>query len=1057
MIRQNQTNMKSKLLFSLLAVLFLSTFSTSAQTISCGDLFIDPAGPAANYADNTDYIVTICPTNPGDHVTVTFTSFNIEANWDALYVFDGNSIDATQIASTNPAANVPGGLPGGFWGGTNPGPFTSTSADGCLTFRFRSDNAVTTPGWIAEISCETIITCPKPTNIAVNYNNPSNVTLDWTENGTATQWEVLALPANSGTPTVTSTGTITSASTYVFTNLTESFYTFYVRAVCSSTENSTWSNPYSVWLPLCASPSVSISNISAYSAVLNWTAIGTTQYEILILPAGSPAPTAASIGIVASSPYTVMGLNATSTYDVYIRTICSPSYSTDWATPVSFTTTIGGSPLITNTSNYTAEQLISNVLVNNPCITISNVSSVTGTNFGSVNGIGYFTNANPTFPLTSGIILSSGNAQSAPGPNTSTIGEGVISWMGDPELENIITTATGNVMNSYNATKLEFDFSSLNEFMSFNFLFASEEYGTFQCNYSDAFAFLLTDIETGVTTNLAVVPGTTTPVSVVTIRDAANNPACSSENIGYFAQYNLGNNIYNSATNYNGQTAVMTASSAIIPNHNYHIKLVIADRGDNIYDSSVFIEAGSFTSGPPECNDKVQLVAFIDENNNGIKDNNEVNFTYGSFVTQQNNVEPTTNITSPLGTYTIYDSTANTYDFSYTINPEMSTYYTAAAITYNDINIAVNPNQTLYFPVTLIQSFNDVTVSIVPATQPRPGFTYINKIVYRNQGIAATAGTITFVKSPVTSILSIDQADAITNADGFTYTFTNLQPYESRAIYVTMSIPEIPTVNLGDLLTNSASVSAPSNDINLTNNTFSNSQVVVASYDPNEVTEAHGPKIEFNQFTSNDYLYYTIHFQNTGTANAINVRVEDLLDSKIDPSSIRMISASHDYILERVNNHLVWKFDFINLVGALQNDVLSKGYITFKVKLNPGFAVGDIIPNAASIYFDTNPAIVTTTFNTQFVATLGNSSFTSNNITIYPNPARNLVQINLENTSETINNIRLYDIVGKTINTIENCSASQVALDVSNLSKGVYLIEITSEHNVKQIKKLIVE
>jgi hypothetical protein len=204
--------MKSKLLFSLLAVLFLSTFSTSAQTMTCGDLFTDPAGPAANYEDNTDYIVTICPTNPGDHVTVTFTSFNIEANWDALYVFDGNSIDATQIASTNPAANGPGGLPGGFWGGTNPGPFTSTSADGCLTFRFRSDSAVAAPGWIAEISCETIITCPKPTNIAVNYNNPGNVTLDWTENGTATLWEVLAMPVNSGVPTSASTGTITSSN-----------------------------------------------------------------------------------------------------------------------------------------------------------------------------------------------------------------------------------------------------------------------------------------------------------------------------------------------------------------------------------------------------------------------------------------------------------------------------------------------------------------------------------------------------------------------------------------------------------------------------------------------------------------------------------------------------------------------------------------------------------------------------------------------------------------------------------------------------------------------------
>jgi hypothetical protein len=1049
--------MKSKLHFSLLAVLFLSIFSSFSQTISCGDVFTDPAGATANYDNNSDYIVTICPTNPGDHVTVTFTSFNTEADWDALYVFDGNSIDAVQISSVNPAAYVPGGLPGGYWGATIPGPFTSTSADGCLTFRFRSDTSINNPGWSADISCDTVITCPRPSNLLANYNTPTNVTLSWTENGSATQWEVLAVPANTGGPTSASTGTLTSANPYVFDSLTAADYVFYVRAVCSSSDNSNWSNPYVFTMPACLTPTVNVSNVSAYSAVINWTALGSTQYEVLVVPSGTPAPLATDTGIIVPSPYTVTGLNALSTYDVYIRTLCSPSYATDWSTAVPFTTTNNGAPLLTNTSDYTPEQLINNVLVNNPCITISNVTSVTGTNYGSVNGIGYFTNVNTTFPLSNGIILSSGNALSAPGPNISTVGEGASNWSGDAELENIITTATGNVMNSFNATKLEFDFSSLNEFMSFNFLFASEEYGTFQCDYSDAFAFLLTDLETGITTNLAVVPGTTTPVSVVTIRDAANNTACSSENIGYFAQYNLGNNIYNSATNYNGQTAVMTASSAILPNHNYHIKLVIADRGDSIYDSSVFIEAGSFTSGPPECNDKVQLVAFVDENNNGIKDNNEVNFTYGSFATQQNNVDPTTNITSPFGTYTIYDSTANTYDFSYNINPEVSAYFTASPVTYNDINIAVNPNQTLYFPVTLTQGFNDVTVSIVPVTQPRPGFTYTNKIVYRNQGVATTSGTITFVKSAVTSILSVDQADAITNADGFTYTFTNLQPYETRAIYVTMSIPEIPTVNLGDLLTDSAAVSAPSNDINLANNTFSNTQVVVASYDPNEVTEAHGGKIQFNQFTSNDYLYYTIHFQNTGTANAINIRVEDLLDNRIDPASIRMISASHDYILERVNNHLVWKFNFINLVGALQNDALSKGYITFKVKLNPGFAIGDIIPNAASIYFDSNPAIVTNAFNTQFVATLGNSSFTSNDVTIYPNPAHNLVQINLQNTSETLNSIRLYDVLGKTITSMENIAASQTSIDVSNLSKGVYLIEITSEHNLKQIKKLIIE
>jgi hypothetical protein len=185
--------------------------------------------------------------------------------------------------------------------------------------------------------------------------------------------------------------------------------------------------------------------------------------------------------------------------------------------------------------------------------------------------------------------------------------------------------------------------------------------------------------------------------------------------------------------------------------------------------------------------------------------------------------------------------------------------------------------------------------------------------------------------------------------------------------------------------------------------------------------------------------------------------VENLLDARIDPTSIRMISSSHDYILERVNNHLVWKFNYINLVGAIQNEDLSKGYITFKVKLLPGFAVGDIIPDNASIYFDSNPAIITNTFNTQFVTTLNNSTFTSNDIAIYPNPAHNVVQINLQNTSETLTSIKIFDVLGKTINSIDNIKANQTSIDVSNLSKGVYLLELTSEHNLKQIKKLIIE
>ena len=118
--------MKKTLLLTLF--LFLGT-QTAIHSQECGGTFTDPAGATVNYTNNSDYTVTICPSNPGEYVTVTFTSFQTEINYDALYVFNGNSIASSQIPSANGAANVPGGLAGGFWGTTLPGPFTSTSPD----------------------------------------------------------------------------------------------------------------------------------------------------------------------------------------------------------------------------------------------------------------------------------------------------------------------------------------------------------------------------------------------------------------------------------------------------------------------------------------------------------------------------------------------------------------------------------------------------------------------------------------------------------------------------------------------------------------------------------------------------------------------------------------------------------------------------------------------------------------------------------------------------------------------------------------------------------------
>ncbi|MEO4006743.1 choice-of-anchor L domain-containing protein [Flavobacterium sp. CAU 1735] len=265
-------------------------------------------------------------------------------------------------------------------------------------------------------------------------------------------------------------------------------------------------------------------------------------------------------------------------------------------------------PITVNSNTYTVPQLVQDVLINSQCAQISNVTWRTGNTNGqnSENGIGYFQNTNPNFPIQSGVILSTGRATSASGPNNGILSQGSTSWTGDADLKQTMVQA-GVVNNAFtytNASYIQFNFTPLTNSFSFNFLFASEEYGMYQCttDYADAFAFILTNLTTGQSTNLAVVPGTSTPISVFTIKDQINNAICASLNPTYFGMYYPENGFPPAPIHFIGRTVVMNASATVTPNTPYRIKMVIADGGgvsglDTAYDSAVFLQAGSFNVG----------------------------------------------------------------------------------------------------------------------------------------------------------------------------------------------------------------------------------------------------------------------------------------------------------------------------------------------------------------------------------------------------------------------------------------------------------------------------
>jgi uncharacterized repeat protein (TIGR01451 family) len=538
------------------------------------------------------------------------------------------------------------------------------------------------------------------------------------------------------------------------------------------------------------------------------------------------------------------------------------------------------------------------------------------------------------------------------------------------------------------------------------------------------------------------------------------NYTYSITNIGSTAVSNV--SITSSEVNINGGPPIPILNPSANNNSTYTGVHVITQEDINNGAVVVTVQTNGTLSGNPisvtttntrnlSIANGVRLNAFVDYNGNGTQENGEPNFTNGSFQYQLNDNGTIHNIISSSGEHYLYETNPiNSYDFGYTINPAYAGQYTVAPSAYSNVTVANGSGIVTYnFAVTQVP-FSDLGIYIYSWIPPRPGFTYENYITFFNYGNQTIAsGTVTFTKGNNVSILTVSPTASTTTANGFTYNFTNLLPGESRTITVFMQVPTIPTVNLGDLVTNSASITIPANDININNNSSSLTQTIVGSYDPNDKAESHGPQIQHSTFSANDYLTYTIRFENTGTAEAINIRVNDVLNADLDETTVRMVTASHPYVLDRVGSNLTWRFDGVNLEPSIPgNSVIGHGYIVFQVKPKAGYAIGDVIPNTANIYFDFNPAIVTNTWTTEFVLQLSNPEFTAMNFDYYPNPVKNSLIISSESI---IDHIEIYSVLGQKVKSVK-MDGIQTEINLSELTRGLYLVKATSSGQEKTVK-----
>ncbi len=259
-----------------------------------------------------------------------------------------------------------------------------------------------------------------------------------------------------------------------------------------------------------------------------------------------------------------------------------------------FTTVCLNAQLTTNNSR-TPSDLVQNILVGKG-VTVSNVTYT-----GDLRALGEFNGSQSNIGLLQGFMLSTGsviegvddmgNRVGPIGPNDKKkIGLLPLGTSGDSDLDNLIDGST------YDAAVLEFDFIPQGDTVEFQYVFASDEYPEYIFNFNDVFAFFISGpgISGGVQ-NLAVVPGTSNPVTINTINESTNSTLYIPNGTGKEGESQYSNP---KVVQFDGFTVPLTAISKVVPCQTYHLKLAVADVLDAAVSTAVFLKGGSLSSSP---------------------------------------------------------------------------------------------------------------------------------------------------------------------------------------------------------------------------------------------------------------------------------------------------------------------------------------------------------------------------------------------------------------------------------------------------------------------------
>ncbi|WP_010182605.1 DUF7619 domain-containing protein [Aquimarina agarilytica] len=343
-------------------------------------------------------------------------------------------------------------------------------------------------------------------------------------------------------------------------------------------------------------------------------------------------------------------------------------------------------------------------------------------------------------------------------------------------------------------------------------------------------------------------------------------------------------------------------------------------------------------------------------------------------------------------------------------------------------------------------NFNDLEIQIIPLNRARPGFESEYLIRYSNIGTTTQSGSIAFKYDSDIATFTSSSIPVVNNSSGsLSWNFSNLSPMQFGEINVKFVLnrpTDTPPLNGGDVINYLADVIISDLDADPSNNQFEFSQDIVNSYDPNDKTCLEGNILDPNDVGK--YLHYLIRFENKGSAEAVNVKIVDKIDtSKLDIESFVPLKGSHSYTTTIIEeNRIEFNFNAINL--PFEDDT-NDGYVLFKIKTKINLNEGDTIANKASIYFDFNPPIITNNEVVTIKKEVNEIPVFDTYFSLYPNPAESIISLSIKDPSVTIQNVTIMDFSG---NLVGIYFVNFDEIFVTHLFEGVHFISVQTNKGI---------